>query len=180
MNRRHFIRSTAAGALASTLIPRITTGQPQAAPRPNILYLWTDQQSAAAMSNAGNPWLSTPAMDRLAREGVTFDRAYCTNPICVPSRTSWITGRMPHETTVTYNTRQHPIGAVPLSPQLRHDGYTMGHGMVLTMSRTLHPKALIPPCLRLAKNFCARSTNSHSSSWPHWSIPMTYANGRAG
>uniref|UniRef100_UPI00404B9E9B sulfatase family protein n=1 Tax=Cephaloticoccus sp. TaxID=1985742 RepID=UPI00404B9E9B len=127
MNRRHFIRSTAAGALASTLIPRITTGQPQAAPRPNILYLWTDQQSAAAMSNAGNPWLSTPAMDRLAREGVTFDRAYCTNPICVPSRTSWITGRMPHETTVTYNTRQHPIGAVPLSPQLRHDGYTTGY-----------------------------------------------------
>ena len=63
--------------------------------KPNILYVFTDQQSAAMMSCAGNPWLQTPAMDSLARRGVRFERAYCTNPVCLPSRFSMITGRMP-------------------------------------------------------------------------------------
>ena len=64
-------------------------------PRPNILYVFTDQQSANMMSCTGNPWLQTPAMDRLAARGVRFERAYCTNPVCLPSRFSMITGRMP-------------------------------------------------------------------------------------
>lgn len=95
--------------------------------RPNILFIMTDQQYAGAMSNAGNKELSTPAMDYLAKRGVSFTKAYCTNPICVPSRTSWITGRMPHETTVTYNTNEHPIAAAPLSPQFKAHGYATGY-----------------------------------------------------
>ncbi|OGV74790.1 MAG: hypothetical protein A3K19_17765 [Lentisphaerae bacterium RIFOXYB12_FULL_65_16] len=65
--------------------------------RPNILYIFTDQQSGAAMSCAGNPDLATPAMDRLASAGTRFDLAYCTQPLCTPSRASMFTGRMPHE-----------------------------------------------------------------------------------
>jgi len=62
---------------------------------PNVLFLMTDQQHAGMMSCTGNPWLATPAMDRLASEGVRFDRAYCANPVCVASRFSLMTGRMP-------------------------------------------------------------------------------------
>ncbi len=47
------------------------------------------------MSCAGNQYLKTPAMDNLAATGVRFTRAYCTNPVCVPSRFSMFTGRMP-------------------------------------------------------------------------------------
>jgi arylsulfatase A-like enzyme len=65
--------------------------------RPNILYIFTDQQSASAMSGAGNPDLATPAMDGLAREGVLFENAYCTQPLCTPCRASMFTGMMPHE-----------------------------------------------------------------------------------
>jgi len=65
--------------------------------RPNILLILTDQLSATMMSCAGNPYLRTPAMDSLAASGVRFARAYCTNPVCVPSRFSMMTGRLPSE-----------------------------------------------------------------------------------
>jgi len=63
--------------------------------KPNILLILTDQQSASMMGCSGNRFLSTPAMDRLASEGVRFDRAYCTNAVCIPSRFSLMTGLMP-------------------------------------------------------------------------------------
>ena len=65
--------------------------------RPNILYVFTDQQSHVAMSCAGNTDLRTPHMDRLAAEGVMFDNAYATQPLCTPCRGSMFTGLMPHE-----------------------------------------------------------------------------------
>ena len=71
--------------------------------RPNILFVCTDQQSAGAMGCAGNADLKTPAMDKLAESGVLFENAYCTDPVCTPSRSSLFTGRMPHETGVTEN-----------------------------------------------------------------------------
>ena len=60
--------------------------------RPNILVITTDQQWAGAMSCAGNPYVQTPAMDSLACNGVMFEAAYTPNPICVPARTSYMTG----------------------------------------------------------------------------------------
>ncbi|MFW6060891.1 MAG: sulfatase, partial [Phycisphaeraceae bacterium] len=70
---------------------------------PNVLLIITDQQAASAMSCAGNTDLRTPAMDRIAARGMRFDRAYCTQPLCVPSRASLVTGRYPHEVGVPYN-----------------------------------------------------------------------------
>ena len=63
--------------------------------RPNILLIITDQQHAGMLSCAGNPHLKTPNLDRLARTGARFERAYCGNPICVPSRFSMMSGTMP-------------------------------------------------------------------------------------
>jgi choline-sulfatase len=63
--------------------------------RPNILILMTDQQSHSLLSCAGTPWVSTPNLDRLAAGGVRFARSYCSDPVCVPSRFSLFTGRMP-------------------------------------------------------------------------------------
>jgi arylsulfatase A-like enzyme len=63
--------------------------------QPNILILVTDQQSHNLMSCAATPWLQTPALDRLAAGGARFTRAYCSDPVCVPSRFSMFTGRMP-------------------------------------------------------------------------------------
>ena len=63
--------------------------------RRNILLIITDQQHAGMMSCTGNRWLKTPALDSLASHGVRFERAYCGNPVCVPSRFSMMTGVLP-------------------------------------------------------------------------------------
>lgn len=70
---------------------------------PNVLLIFTDQQTLHMMSAAGNSLLHTPNMDRLAARGVMFRQAYCTSPVCGPARSSIITGRMPHETGVEWN-----------------------------------------------------------------------------
>ena len=63
--------------------------------QPNIIYIYTDQQSATMMSCAGNEYLETPAMDYIAENGIRFTRAYTTNPVCSPARVSLMTGRFP-------------------------------------------------------------------------------------
>lgn len=94
--------------------------------RPNILYIFTDQQSANAMSCAGNPHLRTPAMDRLAEQGVRFDRAYCSSPLCIPARMSMFTGRMPYELGVNVNCAQTPVP--PPCPMLGRMMRDAGYG----------------------------------------------------
>ena len=71
--------------------------------KPNIILIITDQQTAIAMSCAGNPYVKTPGMDMLAQDGVRFNRSYVTYPLSGPSRSSLITGRMPVEIGVKDN-----------------------------------------------------------------------------
>lgn len=60
--------------------------------RPNILWICTDQQRYDTIGALGNPHVSTPNLDRLARAGTAFTHAYCQSPICTPSRASFMTG----------------------------------------------------------------------------------------
>ncbi len=76
--------------------------------KPNILFVFTDQQTISAMSCSGNSYLKTPALDELASTGVRFEQSYCAAPVCSPSRSSIITSRMPHETGFNYNVS--PVG----------------------------------------------------------------------
>ncbi len=62
----------------------------------NILIVTVDQMRADTMGCGGNPVVATPNLDRLASEGVLFERAYCVNPLCTPSRAAILTGRYPH------------------------------------------------------------------------------------
>ncbi len=78
-------------------------GSLQAAKRPNILYIFTDQQNGQAMSCTGNDDLHTPAMDRLAQEGVRFDNAYCAAPLSSPSRAAMMTGVTPSKAKMMVN-----------------------------------------------------------------------------
>lgn len=68
-----------------------------AADRPNVLFLFTDDQRADTIAAVGNPHIKTPHLDRLAGEGFSFTNAYCmggTIPaVCLPSRTMMHTGR---------------------------------------------------------------------------------------
>ena len=92
MNKRHliFICAILLSGIVST-----SCSESKEEKRPNIIYIFTDQQSATMMSCAGNKYLETPGMDYLAEKGVRFTRAYATNPVCSPARVSLMTGRFP-------------------------------------------------------------------------------------
>ena len=66
--------------------------------RSNILYFVADQMRADAQHYLGNRAAHTPNLDALAGEGVAFRNAYCQNPVCVPSRCSFLSGLYPHTT----------------------------------------------------------------------------------
>lgn len=91
-------------ATCSVLLPMAVAAQH----RPNIIYIMTDQQTATAMSCAGNPDLHTPNMDRLAERGVRFENAYCSLPLSGPSRASMFTGYTPTEVGLQENETPMP------------------------------------------------------------------------
>ncbi len=65
--------------------------------RPNIIIFNPDEMRCDAMGHMGNPAAHTPNLDAFAREdAVSFSNAYCQNPVCVPSRCSFLTGLYPH------------------------------------------------------------------------------------
>ncbi len=99
--RRDFLRTS--GLTLASLVLAGPTRASDRSRRPNIVYIMTDQQFGGAMSCTGNPYLQTPAMDRLAALGVRFEKAYCAFPLCVPSRVAMFSGRMPHEAGVYVN-----------------------------------------------------------------------------
>ena len=82
--------------------------------RPNILLITTDQQHARLMSCAGDPYVNTPNLDKLAASGMRFENAYSANPVCVPSRYSMISGYMPHVFDGLETNRQMTINVKPV------------------------------------------------------------------
>lgn len=64
--------------------------------KPNIIIFNPDQMRADALHHLGNAAAYTPNLDALAAEGVSFSNAFCQNPVCVPSRCSFMTGLYPH------------------------------------------------------------------------------------
>lgn len=89
------IRMLAACTVGVTLCWTIVLGfitASNAAERPNVLFLLTDDQRPDTIHALGNPHIETPHLDALARRGVAFTRAVCANPICTPSRAEILSG----------------------------------------------------------------------------------------
>ncbi len=82
LNRRNFL-----GALGT--LP-LAVAQ---APKPNTLFILIDDLRYDALGCLGHPWLKTPNIDRIAKEGVIFRNAFVTTPLCSPSRASFMSGR---------------------------------------------------------------------------------------
>ncbi len=71
--------------------------------KPNIILIITDQQRYDTINALGFPYMDTPNLDRLAREGVSFDNCHITAPSCAPARASLFTGYYPHVTGIMRN-----------------------------------------------------------------------------
>jgi arylsulfatase A-like enzyme len=101
------------------------------AKRPNILFIFADDQRWDTVAALGNPEIRTPTFDALVRRGMQFTNAYCmgsmVGAVCLPSRTMLITGRSLWHIPANPRVKEAPPG-VPLLPvALREAGYTTFH-----------------------------------------------------
>jgi arylsulfatase A-like enzyme len=125
------IMTTMAGMLALAFAP-LTAAQEAGAPRrPNVVLVITDDQGYADVGFNGSKDIPTPNIDRIAKEGVRFTRAYVTFPVCGPSRAGLLTGR--HQSRFGYDRNPNgdpadPRGGIPrteeiLPEMLKRAGY---------------------------------------------------------
>jgi len=118
MKRRDLFK-LAGGALAASAMPAVVSAvaaepaKPVARKKrkPNMLFLFTDQQRQDTLAVYGNTTIKVPNLNRLAAESVVFHNYYCTQPICTPSRGSLLTGLWPH-------THGEFTNNVPLQPEI--------------------------------------------------------------
>lgn len=121
--------------LLLAVIPSIATAAepPAANRRPNIVFILTDDQSPTAAGFAGNTELKTPALDRLAREGVVLANSFVTTPVCSPSRAGLAVSRYGSELGILdwINPSTEPLLGLPPETVtwmelLQRAGYRLG------------------------------------------------------
>ena len=91
--------------------------------KPNIIMILSDEHCGYAMGHTGDPNLKTPAMDRMAAEGVSFSRAYANCPICTPARGTIFSGRHAHSGPVSGFFDVYKASAPSTATILREQGY---------------------------------------------------------
>jgi arylsulfatase A-like enzyme len=152
--RFHFLLLEIAAATAVTFACAARAEGAQAteasadARRPNFLVIVTDDQRhdvlGVVQREQGErgrfPWMSTPAVDRLAAEGVRFRQAFVVNSLCSPSRASILTGRYPHEVGVLDNRTPFPADVTTFAQRLRAGGYRTAYVGKWHMGRQAGPR----------------------------------------
>ncbi len=95
--------------------------------RPNLLFVFADQMRARACGFMENEQVRTPNMNRMAREGVVFENAVSTCPVCTPYRASLLTGRYPLACRTAMNDVRLPVDELCIAEILRDEGYRTGY-----------------------------------------------------
>jgi arylsulfatase A-like enzyme len=106
------------------------TGPARGRKRPNIVVVVSDDHRWNLMGCNGDPYIKTPNMDRLAREGVNFVNAFATSGVCSPSRGSILTGKYSHECAaprIVWNNNSFHLQETPFPVRLQAAGYHTAH-----------------------------------------------------
>ena len=93
--------------------------------KPNVIILFSDQHNKKVMGFEGHPDVITPNLDKLAEESLVFDKSYCNVGICVPSRSSLLTGLMPRTLGLLSNDGQTSVmnDAVSMATIFKYNNY---------------------------------------------------------
>jgi arylsulfatase A-like enzyme len=126
--RREFVQGGVAltGTLLSSQLKPSAAAAQSTDKRPNLVFFLGEGQRASALSIAGNPVVKTPNQDRIAKEGIRFQNAFCTNALCAPARATVLTGLYSRSTGALSNEHSdEPLPAdIPLfTDLLRQAGY---------------------------------------------------------
>ncbi len=124
VSRRDFL-----GAVSSAAVGLSMMSVTAAEPKPNLLFILTDQHRQDGVGCYGKKGIITPNLDRLASDGMRFDRAYTAQPVCAPNRGAIVSGLYPHNHGVLENTWDlNP--KIPLLPDfLKSMGYAVPEGL---------------------------------------------------
>ena len=120
MTRKEFL--SLAVASTATGFQRPSTAQTAGKPK-NVLLIMSDQHRPHALGIDAHPVAKTPNLDSLARSGVRFDSAYCSNPVCVPSRASLLTGLYTHHHGAYNNATPWPFEHPTMAHYFSRAGY---------------------------------------------------------
>jgi arylsulfatase A-like enzyme len=134
----------------------------------NVLVIVTDQQRADHTGFGGSTVVHTPHLDRLADRGMAFSNAWVANPVCMPNRSTIMTGRMPSVHGVVFNDRSLEWGANTHVRQFRRAGWRTGlfgkshlqHGM---------SRAVVDPT-----PLAAAVDHSYPENWDTWEHSERY------
>ena len=97
--------------------------QPRQERPPNIVFIFSDDHALRAISAYDSSLILTPAIDRLAREGMLFSNCFCVNSICAPSRAAVLTGMYSHRNGVKDNGDRFDSSLVTFPRLLQQQGY---------------------------------------------------------
>lgn len=115
------------------VLPLIGVTDVNAADRPNVIVIMTDDQGYGDVGCYGATDLKTPAIDSLATNGIRFTQFYSGAPVCSPSRVSLLTGCYPLRTGLSNNANSQPGGpglptdAMTMAEIFKQHGYATGH-----------------------------------------------------
>jgi len=128
-SRRAFLQASVGAAVGGALAAGCTQAARPGSPDrpPNILFVFSDQHRGMDLGCAGNREVRSPTLDRLAAEGVRFDRCYSNTPVCTPTRGTILTGLYAHQHLATVNDVPLPEDQVTIADILRKAGYRTGY-----------------------------------------------------
>jgi arylsulfatase A-like enzyme len=121
--RREFLQTIGLGAAAITATGCMHGSKELAYSnkrKPNLLFIWTDEQRVDTMAVYGNKKIHVPNLNKLAAQSVVFEKAYVTQPVCTPNRAAVMTGLWPHTTGCIKNNIPLPAD-IPCLPEIIND-----------------------------------------------------------
>ncbi|MHC4085543.1 MAG: sulfatase-like hydrolase/transferase, partial [Planctomycetota bacterium] len=126
ISRREFVKA-AAGIIAGQSLGGCLPTPVRKQKKPNLLFIWTDEQRADTMAAYGNTRIHAPNLNKLAGESMVFQKAYVTQPVCTPNRSAVMTGLWPHTSGCTENNIPLPQDIRCLPELLNDPDYRTGY-----------------------------------------------------
>jgi len=184
-----FMAATSASAAKSTMVSRSVVRDAERS-KPNVILMMADDLGWGCVGYNGSRVIKTPSLDKMAEEGVKFNRFYAAAPVCSPTRSSCLTGRHPYRTGVfSANTGILRPEELTLAEILNEQGYTTGHfgkwhlGTFSTTEAdanrggTKHPELYNPPSEHGFDTYF--STESKVPTWDPMKKPADFADGES-
>lgn len=127
MNRREFLKGTAAASTVAALPMQAAALPSQPKRRPNVLYVFSDQHRAHSLPGEPLSQVMAPALERFRRENVSMDACISNYPLCVPHRAIFMSGLYPWQSHVIGNESQLEPEVPGLGDTFQKNGYHTGY-----------------------------------------------------